>query len=296
MPDRRTLYDDWKARREQLAQLPYPAGDHRAVEAHVLDYLLQRYQDTPEGARPARFPLTANLYVNHRAIVVLHHLGGGRAPAVTTASEAQARVQSVVRRMSSLWSGNETAGQAECEDLITSPCLEDPAELWRMKLCDNDPIARIVAAVRLASVGTLDDIGLLSDLLALAPSDEEHPSERAAMVHSMQRLAGVVSEPFDLSGIVPSPSPQAAGEPTVAAPPEIKRPDRICSKCGAEVPGKFEICWSCGTDVDGLEDPDFHPVDALPEIERPDWICSKCGAQVPGKFESAGVVARTSKA
>ena len=71
-----------------------------------------------------RFPLTANLYVNHRAIVVLHHLGGGRAPAVTTASEAQARVQSVVRRMSSLWSGNETAGQAECEDLITSPCLE----------------------------------------------------------------------------------------------------------------------------------------------------------------------------
>jgi hypothetical protein len=78
MPDRRTLYDDWKARREQLARLPYCAGDHRAVESRVLEYLLRRYRDTPEGARPARFPLTTEIYVNHRAIVVLHHLGGGR--------------------------------------------------------------------------------------------------------------------------------------------------------------------------------------------------------------------------
>ena len=41
MSNPRTLYDDWKARREQLAQLPYSAGDHHAIEAHVLDFLLQ---------------------------------------------------------------------------------------------------------------------------------------------------------------------------------------------------------------------------------------------------------------
>jgi hypothetical protein len=126
-----------------------------------------------------------------------------------------------------------------------------------MRLCDSDPVTRVLAAVELGEVGTLDDVGLLSDLLALAPSDEEHPSERAAMAHSLQRLAGVVSEPFDLSGAVSSSSAQGEGaaspEPSVDSPPEIARPDWICSKCGAEVPGSFEICWSCGTDIDGVE-------------------------------------------
>ncbi len=166
-------------------------------------------------------------------------------------------MQSIVRQISSLAGIDETTGQAEAEDLITSPPSEDPAELWRMKLCDNDPKTRLLAAVRLASVGTLDDIGLLSDLLALPPSDEEHPAERAAMLHSMQWLAGMVSGPFDLSGIDSPTFPQDEGEPTVAAEPEIERPDWTCSKCGAEVPGWFEICWHCGTDVEGVEDPDF---------------------------------------
>jgi hypothetical protein len=73
---------------------------------------------------------------------------------------------------------------------------------------------------KLGEVGTLDDVGLLSDLLALAPSDEQHPLERAAMAHSMQRLAGVVSEPFDLSGVVSLPTPQGEGIawPRAAAP------------------------------------------------------------------------------
>ena len=89
MPDHHTLYDDWKARREQLASLPYWAGDHRDIEAHVLDYLLRRYRDAPEGTRPARFPLATDIYINDRAIVVLHHVGSSHVPAVTSASEAQ---------------------------------------------------------------------------------------------------------------------------------------------------------------------------------------------------------------
>ncbi len=267
MPNPRTLYDDWKARREQLAQLPYSAGDHHAVEAHVLDYLLQRYQNTPEGARPARFPLTPDIYVNHRAIVVLHHFGGGRVPAVSTASEAQARVQSIVRRISALAAADETAGQGEAENLMANPVSEDPAELWRMRLCDNDPTTRLLAATKLGSFGTLDDIGLLSDLLALAPSDDEHPSERAAMVHSMQRLARVRSDPFDLSRIAFSSSlpREGATSPaeTVDAQPKIEQPDWICSKCGIEVPGWFGICWRCGTDVEGVQDPDFQGPDEV---------------------------------
>jgi hypothetical protein len=122
-----------------------------------------------------------------------------------------------------------------------------------------------LATARLGEVGTLDDVGLLSDLLALAPSGDEHPLERAAMVHSMQRLAGVVSEPFDLSGVVSSPSRQVEGAPppeqSVDSQPETERSDWICSKCGAEVPGTFQICWGCGADVDGVEDPGFRGLD-----------------------------------
>lgn len=30
-----------------------------------------------------------------------------------------------------------------------------------------------------------------------------------------------------------------------------------CSKCKEKVDDEFEICWSCGTTRDGVEDPDF---------------------------------------
>jgi hypothetical protein len=32
-----------------------------------------------------------------------------------------------------------------------------------------------------------------------------------------------------------------------------------CPKCQAEVDEPFEICWSCGTSRDGVEDPGFNP-------------------------------------
>jgi hypothetical protein len=33
----------------------------------------------------------------------------------------------------------------------------------------------------------------------------------------------------------------------------------ICPKCAAKVDEGFEICWSCGTSPDGVEDPGFDP-------------------------------------
>jgi hypothetical protein len=33
----------------------------------------------------------------------------------------------------------------------------------------------------------------------------------------------------------------------------------ICPKCAAKVDEGFEICWSCGTSPDGVEDPAFDP-------------------------------------
>ena len=75
-----------------------------------------------------------------------------------------------------------------------------PDEALRMRLCDSDPVGRLLTVARLGEIGTLHDIGLFLDLLALPISNDEHPRERAAMLHAMQRLAGLVTEPFNPLG------------------------------------------------------------------------------------------------
>src|SRR6516162_8973595 len=37
-----------------------------------------------------------------------------------------------------------------------------------------------------------------------------------------------------------------------------------CPKCGTKVDPSFEVCWSCGTTPDGIEDPTFVPADKQP--------------------------------
>jgi hypothetical protein len=48
---------------------------------------------------------------------------------------------------------------------------------------------RLAAIVGIGRVGTLDDLGLLSDLLALPPQPDEHPREREALVQAMQQIS-----------------------------------------------------------------------------------------------------------
>lgn len=45
-----------------------------------------------------------------------------------------------------------------------------------------------------------------------------------------------------------------------------------CPKCAAEVDDDFEICWSCGTSIDGVEDPDFgaEPAETTADTAEPD--------------------------
>lgn len=43
----------------------------------------------------------------------------------------------------------------------------------------------------------------------------------------------------------------------------------ICPKCRASVEPTFEVCWSCGTTVDGVEDPTFVTADEAAAIEEP---------------------------
>ena len=175
----RTLYDDWKARRERMAASSGRVGDHQAVEMRLLDYLLRRYRAAPEADRPARFPLPASVFVDHRAITVIHHLSQGQIPKINSRQEAVAHVRAIVDRMQSA-PAKDTAAADEGGANLAAPLPVDPADAVRAELCDSDPAVRIRAAVELGEIGDLDDIGLLSDLLSLPANPDEHPRERGA--------------------------------------------------------------------------------------------------------------------
>ena len=63
------------------------------------------------------------------------------------------------------------------------------AELIRERLADDDASVRIAASRLIATLGDLDDIGLLSDLLALPASSDEDPNERDAITAAMRTIA-----------------------------------------------------------------------------------------------------------
>jgi hypothetical protein len=42
-----------------------------------------------------------------------------------------------------------------------------------------------------------------------------------------------------------------------------------CPKCQEQVEDSFDICWSCGTSIDGVEDPSFVTADDQDAIEEP---------------------------
>jgi len=42
-----------------------------------------------------------------------------------------------------------------------------------------------------------------------------------------------------------------------------------CAKCGNKVDQTFDVCWSCGTSQEGVEDPTFVPADLVGPIEEP---------------------------
>jgi hypothetical protein len=96
-----TLYDDWQQRRGRLVQVGGADNPLQVPHMKVLDYLLHRYQGSPEGQRPARFRLHTKLHWDDRRILVHQHLGGGKVGGVKSQEEAEERVVSVLERMTS---------------------------------------------------------------------------------------------------------------------------------------------------------------------------------------------------
>jgi hypothetical protein len=211
------------------------------IELRLLDYLLRHFRDSPEAQRPAVFPLTSPAYFNQRAAaihararLVQQRLWHGDWVHVANARQAHERVASVLRRMASPSPAESTPGEYEMRRLPTSR--------WRdgvySRLASDKPDVRLSAINVLGRFGNLDDIGLLADLAALPPQDDEHPHERAALLHAMQRIAGLTTAVFFASNYT---------EDTSAA----KR-TWDCIKCGTSVPVTFDVCWACGTPPDGI--------------------------------------------
>lgn len=81
----------------------------------------------------------------------------------------------------------------EVEDRLRAKAF-GPAAVDKLRafLADKEALIRMEALRLLGEIGTLDDVGLLSDLLALPPEDDEAPGERERMLETMRRLAGLV--------------------------------------------------------------------------------------------------------
>ena len=286
----RTLLEDWQARRARLADAALPPSPRATSHARSLDYLIRRYQDSPEAAQPARFSPKTPLRVDDRAIVVHDHVWEGKVGGVKTRKQAEERVSGILHRMAAddtgvpgrpdaglpwfvseeetydplVWhaalrrvqrsrnalpaiekalnedsatpsavarylyeciTGDDEnrliaaelftrcrgqhvlsygvlawracvqlgkpdrAADTLCKFFCSPDVREDAAQRIRLELANDHSLVRLAALFLIGRIGTLDDVGLLSDLLSLPPADDEHPDERAVLLQSMQCIA-----------------------------------------------------------------------------------------------------------
>jgi hypothetical protein len=54
-----------------------------------------------------------------------------------------------------------------------------------------------------------------------------------------------------------------------------------CPKCGTKVDPSFDVCWSCGTTPEGVEDPTFVPADAPASEASPPGLDMPKGNERP---------------
>ncbi len=186
-----SLYDDWRARRERLL-LPAAQAISPSAAAHVkvLEYLLSRYQDAEIVRLAAMFPLPRDLALNERAIILNHHLGSGRVAGVKSADEAEARVATILSRMTAAaatddeddapWPGNSTLWSR------ASLRVKHRQEDRYLALASDDYYDRAWALNHFEAHGTLQDTGLLSDLAAIPNNDDQFARERRKILTAMR--------------------------------------------------------------------------------------------------------------
>ena len=101
------------------------------------------------------------------------------------------------------------------------------------------------------------------------PAPEPGPQTRSIPVPEHDRELAPADE---VTAAAPEKDPASRSLGPSPPPVEISstRP-WICSKCGETVDAGFLVCWSCGTSIEGVEDPSFVRADeeALSEDESP---------------------------
>lgn len=240
-----TLYEDWRNRRERLGEGDVPAQEwERALQVRILDYLLKRYAADPVAQLAARFPVSAEVFLNRRALLVHRHLSLRPKVVVQDAAQANQRISSVLQRMRSrganesvgapakgaVLGSNENRptvgeflrGQAEAyrrtvkdhspKIVCETEGYDDPNDFYRLRLMSNERYERIFAARELATTGTLDDVNLFLELIALPPDEE-----------MAQKLSPVIERPSESDGapVLPEDPPEPPKKPTLT-PEELE--------------------------------------------------------------------------
>jgi len=69
----------------------------------------------------------------------------------------------------------------------------------------------------------------------------------------------------------------------------------VCSQCGEDVEDSFEVCWNCGADTSGGEDPSFENAESREVAEAVSAgvssVCPKCGDETFQSVRPNSVVA-----
>ncbi len=220
MTESRTLYEDWKTRRDVLTAATHDES-HRSIEIRLLNFLLDCYRDSPHVGKPARFPLRSALYLDRRAIIVHRHLGKGYLTEIQTIRDAEEHVRTVMERMAN---DDSTAARPLFYPKFPS-ATNASVEALRGHLCDSDAAVRLAAIGELGRFGDLDDIGLISDLLTLPKQPDENPRERQALLSAMQKIS----------------MRYAPSRPMATLQTDFWQ----CASCGGENVAYFEQCWKC---------------------------------------------------
>jgi hypothetical protein len=242
----RTLYEDWSARRRELAGEAPGTDDSRAIQIEVLDYLLERYRDSAEAARPVCCSQNKGVYVNDRALIVLRHLGRDWCRPIKDRRDASEHVRSVIGQK--LFRHKRNSAQTFESRSLGGSALDHAGETLRLRLSHPSSSVRWSAAMKLALVGRLEDIGLLSDLLTI-PCGQ---NERAALLFAMRRLSQIESNPAEMPELeilqieVPAPEPATPTLIDTSIDPGPPMPDWTCAICGRAVSWYSEKCDGCG--------------------------------------------------
>lgn len=139
----RTVLDDWLTRRQRLSASETVPEPIRRTQLQVLEYLIRRYADSPQAARPARWPTAAPFYSNDRRIVVHHHLGRGKIAGVKNQAEANRRVGDILSHLHRVHEEDAEAVEAHndfaswLEELEQQPEL--PLSAWQSILRQLKP-------------------------------------------------------------------------------------------------------------------------------------------------------------